>query len=162
MTRSYEGDLTSKASGLQGLPGPIPSMTRSCGRDLRSKADQDLRDHLDLLASTPKPESVCLNILCLSPTLLTLTGGYHRPPFSRKNQLRALVDKSPRHERSISIQTPCQHSSLLGRFIQTPARLLSQCLLPNSHIPYPLCSWECIQLGCRKKQVVALALATLD
>ena len=27
-------------------------------------------------ASTPKPESVCLTILCLSPTLLTLTGGY--------------------------------------------------------------------------------------
>ena len=26
--------------------------------------------------STPKPESVCLPILCLSPTLLTLTGGY--------------------------------------------------------------------------------------
>ena len=27
-------------------------------------------------ASTPKPESVCLTILCLSPALLTLTGGY--------------------------------------------------------------------------------------
>ena len=35
-------------------------------------------------ASTPKPESVCLTILCLSPTLLTLTGGYPRPPFSGK------------------------------------------------------------------------------
>ena len=29
-------------------------------------------------ASTSKPESVCLPILCLSPTLLTLTGGYPR------------------------------------------------------------------------------------
>ena len=38
-------------SGLEGLPGPAR-------------------------ASTPKPESVCLTILCLSPTLLTLTGGY--------------------------------------------------------------------------------------
>ena len=38
-------------SGLKGPPGP----TR---------------------ASTPKPESVCLTVLCLSPTLLTLTGGY--------------------------------------------------------------------------------------
>ena len=38
-------------SGLKGTPGPA-------------------------LASTPKPESVCLTILCLSPTLLTLTGGY--------------------------------------------------------------------------------------
>ena len=57
-------------------------------------------------ASTPKPESVCLTILCLSPTLLTLTGGYPRPPFSGKSQLRALVNKSPGHERNISILTP--------------------------------------------------------
>ena len=53
-------------------------------------------------ASTLKPESVCLTILCLSPILLTLTGGYPRPPSLEKNQLRALVDKSPGHERSIS------------------------------------------------------------
>ena len=57
-------------------------------------------------ASTPKPKSVCLTILCLSPTLLTLTGGYPQPPFSGKNQLRALVNKSPGHERNISILTP--------------------------------------------------------
>ena len=57
-------------------------------------------------ASTPKPESVCLTILCLSPTLLTLTGGYPRLPFSGKSQLRALVNKSPGHERNISILTP--------------------------------------------------------
>ena len=57
-------------------------------------------------ASTPKPESVCLTILCLSPTLLTLTGGYPRPPFSEKNQLRALVNKSPEHKRNVSILTP--------------------------------------------------------
>ena len=85
----------------------IPLMTRSCGRDLMSKADQDSRDPLDLLDHLPpKPESVLLTILCLSPTLLTLTGGYPRPPFSGKNQLRALVDKSLGHERNISIQTP--------------------------------------------------------
>ena len=57
-------------------------------------------------ASTPKPESVCLTILCLSPTLLTSTGGYPQPPFSGKSQHRALVNKSPRHDRSVSIQTP--------------------------------------------------------
>ena len=56
-------------------------------------------------ASTPKPESVCLTILCLSPTLLTLTGGYPQPPFSGKSQLRALVNKSPGPDRSVSIQT---------------------------------------------------------
>ena len=54
-------------------------------------------------ASTPKPESVCLTILCLLPTFLTLTGGYPRPPFSGDNQLRALANKSLGHERSISI-----------------------------------------------------------
>ena len=63
-------------SGLEGPPGPAQ-------------------------ASTPKP-----TILWLSPTLLILTGGYPRPPFSGENQLRALVDKSLGHERNISIQTP--------------------------------------------------------
>ena len=57
-------------------------------------------------ASSPKPESVCLTILCLSPTLLTSTGGYPWPPFSGENQLRALANKPFGHERSISIQTP--------------------------------------------------------
>ena len=47
-------------SGLEGPPGPAQ-------------------------ASTPKPESICLTILCLSPTLLTLTGDYPQPPFSGKN-----------------------------------------------------------------------------
>ena len=48
-------------SGLKGLPGPAR-------------------------ASTPEPTSVCLlfTILCLLPTLLTLTGAYPRPPFSEK------------------------------------------------------------------------------
>ena len=56
--------------------------------------------------STPKPESVCLTILCLPPTPLIPMGGYPRPPFSEENQLRALVNKSPGHNRSVSIQTP--------------------------------------------------------
>ena len=81
MTRSRGRDLISKASGLKGLPRPSR-------------------------ASTPKPESVCLTILCLSPTHLTLTGGYPQPPFSGENQLRALANKSPGHERNVSNQTP--------------------------------------------------------
>ena len=70
-------------SELEGLPGPAR-------------------------ASTPQPKSVCLlfTILCLSPTLLTLTGGSPRPPFSEENQLKALVNKSPGLERSILILTP--------------------------------------------------------
>ena len=58
MTRSCEGDLTSKASGLEGLPGLIRPMTRSCGRDLMSKADQDLRDPLDLLEHLPPNQNL--------------------------------------------------------------------------------------------------------
>ena len=61
-------------SGLKGPPGPAR-------------------------ASTPKPESVCLTISCLSPTPLTLMGGYPRPPFPKENQLRVLVIKSPGHNR---------------------------------------------------------------
>ena len=80
--RSCGADLTGKhRSGFKGLPGPAR-------------------------ASTPKPESVCRTSLCLSPTLLTLTAGYPRPPFSGENQLRALANKSLGHEWNISIQTP--------------------------------------------------------
>ena len=69
-------------SGLKGLPGPAQALTS-------------------------KPKSVCLlfTILGFSPTLLTLTGGYPRPPFSEENQLKALVNKSPGLERNILILT---------------------------------------------------------
>ena len=80
---------------------------RSCGEDLTLKGESELeRPPGPARASTPKPKSVCFTISRLSPTLLTLTGGYPRPPFSEENQLRALVDKSPGHNRSVSIQTP--------------------------------------------------------
>ena len=80
---------------------------RSCGENLTGKGRSGLKGPPgSARASTPKPESVCLTILCLSPTLLTLTGGYPRPPFSGKSQLRALVNKCPGHDRSVSIQTP--------------------------------------------------------
>ena len=81
MKGSRGRELLSKASGLEGLPRPAQ-------------------------ASTPKPESICLTVLCLSPPLLTLIGDYPRPPFSGENQLRALANKSPGHERNISNQTP--------------------------------------------------------
>ena len=80
-------------------------MTRSSGRDLISKASGLKGPPRPARASTRKPESVCLTILCLSPSLLTLTRGFPRPPFSEGNQLRALVNKSPGHDKSVSIQT---------------------------------------------------------
>ena len=96
----------------------IPPRTRSCGRELLSKASGLEGLPRPARASTPKPESVCLTILCLSPTLLTLTGGYPRPPFSGENQLRALANKFLGHDRSISLWWL---SSLSDRFIQTLA-----------------------------------------
>ena len=75
-----------------------PPMTRSCGRDLMGKADQDSGDPLDLLEHLPQnPKSICLTILCDSLNPLTFTGSYPRPPFSGENQLRALVNKSLGH-----------------------------------------------------------------
>ena len=60
---------------------------RSCGEDLRGKGGSEFEGLPGpAWASTPKPESVCLTILCLSPTLLTWTGGYPRPRFSGENQ----------------------------------------------------------------------------
>ena len=66
-------------------PREIPPMTRSCGRELLSKASG--LNGLPRLSwtSTPKPESVCFTISWLSPTPLTFTGGYSWPHFSEEN-----------------------------------------------------------------------------
>ena len=106
--RGQEADLEHRGQSpqCQEPARAIPAMTKSCGRDLISKASGLEGLPRPARASTPKPESVCLIILCLSPTLLTLTGGYPRPPFSGENQLRALASKSPVHEKNISNQTP--------------------------------------------------------
>ena len=84
----------------------IPPMTRSCGRDLISKASGLEGALWTSLSICPQTRIVCHTILCLSPTLLALTGGYPWPPFSGENQLRALANRSPGHERNISNQTP--------------------------------------------------------
>ena len=109
----------------------ISSMTRSCGRDLISKASGLERPPGPAWASSPKPESVCLTILCLSPTLLTLTGGYPWPPFSGENQLRALANKSPGHERNISNQNPCSILPCLACL----SRLLQLCMWLLNSLP---------------------------
>ena len=70
------------------------------------KASQGSRAPLDL------PERLPQTRICLFYYFTTFTnssdinGGYPQPPFSEKNQLRALVNKSPGHNRSVSIQTP--------------------------------------------------------
>ena len=50
----------------------------------------------------------------------TNSSDINRPPFSEENQLRALVNKSPGHNKSVSIQKPLSRlSSLPEKFIQT-------------------------------------------
>ena len=99
---SILGSLGGKSAGSH--QGRFHPWQRSCGRDLTGKGGSGLKGPPESArASTPKPKSVCLTILCLSPTLLTLIGGYPWPPFSGKNQLRALVNG---HDKSVSIQTP--------------------------------------------------------
>ena len=98
-------------SGLKGLPGPAR-------------------------ASTPKPKSVCLlfTILCLSSTLLTLTGGYPRSPFPEENQFRALIIpvRLPGMKGVFQFKHFCWHSNLLGKFIHTLTTNAHDCSqLPN-------------------------------
>ena len=90
------------------LPREIPPMTKVMWR--RPDRQRWIRTQgIPWTCSSIYPKTklcLLLIILCLSPTLLTLTGGYPRPPFSVKSQLRAIINKSPWHKRSISIQTP--------------------------------------------------------
>ena len=85
----------------------IPPMAKV----MRKRPDGQKRDQASRgppsRASTPKPKSVCFIISWLSPTPLTLTGGYPWPLFSGENQLRALANKSPGQDKSVSIQTSC-------------------------------------------------------
>ena len=72
-------------------------------------------------ASLPKPESLCLTILCLSPTLLTLTGGYSRLPFSGKINLGLWLISLLDMIGVFQFKPLRWLSSLPNRFIQTLA-----------------------------------------
>ena len=106
MGAHYKGSFYTAISLCWEPPQEIPPMAKV----MRMRPDGQRRDQAfrgpPSQASTPRPESVCLTISCLSPTLLTLTGGYPQPHFSGENQLRVLANKSPGHERNISNQTP--------------------------------------------------------
>ena len=62
---------------------------RSCGEAWYAKASQDSRGPPWTCLSIYPKTRICFTILRLSPTPLTLTGGYPQPPFSKGNQLRA-------------------------------------------------------------------------
>ena len=102
----------------------IPPMTRSCREAwwVRRVGPQgfplEFPEHLP-----PKPASAYFTVLCFPPTLLTLTGGC--PPttfFLEKVNLELLDNKSPGHNKSVSIQ-----KSLWG-LSSLPAGLLQLCM----------------------------------
>ena len=81
-------------------------MTRSCRRGLTGKASQDSRGPLDLLEHLPQNQNLSVLLFYDFHNSSDIKGGYSRPPFSEGNHLRALVNKPPGHNRSVSIQTP--------------------------------------------------------
>ena len=78
---AWEIPPMTRSCRTRGTPWAIPPMTRSCGRVLISKASGLDGPPGPARESTLEPESVCLTILCLSPALLTLAGGYPQPPL---------------------------------------------------------------------------------
>ena len=87
--------------------------------DRASGVPLEILEHLP-----PKPESACFTVVCFPPTLLTLTGGCPPPPhlFLEKVNLELLGNKSPGHNKSVSIQKPLWWLSSL------PAGLLQLCM----------------------------------
>ena len=122
-TELYLAVLRNKKRGdARSQHGRYHPRQRSWGRDLMGKGKSGLEGPPGpARASTPKPESVCFTISCLSPTPLTLTGGNPQPPFSKENLLRALVNKSPGHNRVFQSKLPWWLSCLPDRLVQTPA-----------------------------------------
>ena len=71
-------------------------------QDQASGVPLEILEHLP-----PKPESACFTVLCFPTTLLTLTGGlspHHL--FLEKVNSELLDNRSPGHNKSVSIQKP--------------------------------------------------------
>ena len=80
-----EGGLTKRIGGIRPQGSPL-----------------DFLEHLP-----PEPKSVCFTILCFPPTLLTLQGGLSpQHIFLEKVNLELSGNKSPGHNKSVSIQKP--------------------------------------------------------
>ena len=86
MTRSF-GEKQNRKGGLPGASTGDPTHDKVMWKSLTGQGGSGLKGS-SARASTPKPESVCFTISCLSLTPLTLMGGCPRPPFSEENQLR--------------------------------------------------------------------------
>ena len=96
----------------------IPPMTRSCGRELLSKAS-GLKGLPKLLEHLPQNQNLSVLIFCafhqLSCHTVAIPNHLSLEKINLGLQLISLLDM-----RGIfQIKPNCQHSSLLGRFIQT-------------------------------------------
>ena len=77
-----------------------PTHDKVMRRDLTGKADQDPRDPLDLLEHVPQNQNLSILLsYAFCQTLLILMGAV-------PDHLITLVNKSPGHDKSVSIQTP--------------------------------------------------------
>ena len=62
--QEYTEELYKNNLHCQEPPREIPPMTRSCGRDLTSKADHNSRDPLDLLEHLPQNQNLSVLLPC--------------------------------------------------------------------------------------------------
>ena len=77
------------------------------GGSAYAKAGSSLRGPPEILKHLPpKPKSAWFTVLCFPPTPLTLTGGCLPTTFFWKVNLELLDNKSPGHNKSVSIQKP--------------------------------------------------------
>ena len=93
-------------SGCQEPAREFPPMTRSCGRGLTGKVSQGSRGPWICLSIYPKTRICLFYYFTTFTNSSDIKGGYPQPPFSEGNKLRALVNKPPGHNKSVSIQTP--------------------------------------------------------
>ena len=98
------------------------------------------RGHPRTCSSVYPQTRICLSYyLCLSPTLLTLTGGYPWPPFSGENQHRALLINLLGMKGVFQLKPPV---SLLA-YLTGLSRLL-QCYWANACCQVPTSLSHCV------------------
>ena len=110
----------------------IPPMAKV----MRKRPDGQSRDQVSRgppsRASIPKPDSVCFTISCLSPTLLTLTEGYPRPPFSGKINLGLQLIRLLDMRRIFQIKPPLLAFQLAGQVYPDSYSYAYDCSQPPS------------------------------
>ena len=124
----------------------IPPMTRSWGKDLTRKAIQDTRDlpgwprPLPHPVSSPPPTFLLLFLFALLQILVLPAESSSAPPSLNKDQLKTLINKSPRcwypmkrpgMKEMLQFKPFCWHSGLFDKCV-LPLQEVSWWLLAGS------------------------------